>query len=403
MFLLIGTTFGIQLYKTGIIRKGVEPIWENDYKFFTDSMDGDIKITLCTLKKSKRIKIGKGIFNLSNLTHERNYIGLDIVFDDPSLITTQREDASLRFKVNLAVCYISESKKEEKIINFEDAYVLGKELGAGATATVFKAVKRDTLEEFAVKRLNTKALDQRAVEKLKSEIEIMSKLKSSYIIELFEHYQDADYVYMTQELAKHGELFDYVADRGHLPELEGSTVITQILKGVRYLHLKGIAHRDLKLENILVTDTENLTVKISDFGLSKNFSDGILSTACGTPEYVAPEVLLSVPYDQSADIWSIGVITFMILSGKPPFYGADNHEIFSRILANDYHFMGRVWRNVSRNAKQFIEALLASDPEERPTAVQCLTAPWFTKMESQRKKDKLEINFYNSINTAFTE
>eukprot|EP01129_Flabellula_baltica_P016157 TRINITY_DN847_c0_g1_i2.p2 TRINITY_DN847_c0_g1~~TRINITY_DN847_c0_g1_i2.p2 ORF type:complete len:400 (-),score=83.14 TRINITY_DN847_c0_g1_i2:1814-3013(-) len=398
MVLLLSTSFGIQMYKTGMIRRGVEPIWDDEYKFYTDSLDGDIHVTLFGMRKSKRIKIGEGVFNLSGITKDRESVWLNIMFEDPEMEKAE----NVYFKVHLGLMYISEDDKKVKQKYFRDGYTLGSALGEGATAVVFKAVRRDDKAVFAVKRLDKRTMDARTLRKFSSEIEILSKLKSPYIIELFETFYEEEYVYMVQELAPYGELFDFVADKQFLSEVDAASVIMQILKGIKYLHNRGIAHRDLKLENILVTSIEPLTVKIIDFGLSKNFSTEILQTACGTPEYVAPEVLMSAPYDQSADIWSIGVITFMILSGKPPFYGADNHEIFTRILRVDFHYIGKVWRGVSRSAKNFIEALLEPDPDMRPSADKCLQAPWFSKMNSQRRRNSLGGNpLYHSIENIF--
>jgi len=149
---------------------------------------------------------------------------------------------------------------------------------------------------------------------------------------------------------------------------------------VRYLHSKNIAHRDLKPENLLCSGTgANEIVKIADFGLSKLFSgDEELTTSCGTPGYVAPEVLMSESYDKSVDMWGIGIITYILLAGYPPFYGDNDTQLFEKIMSADYDFDDECWDDVSELAKDFIRHLLVKNPDERFTAEQALEHLWIT-------------------------
>jgi len=144
------------------------------------------------------------------------------------------------------------------------------------------------------------------------------------------------------------------------------------------MHEKGIAHRDLKPENLLVTGEQNDLIKISDFGLSKDFGKENLKTSCGTPDYVAPEVLRGTSYDHSVDIWSIGVITYILLCGFPPFYGNTEQQIFNKILRAEYDFPSPDWDHISEEAKEFIKALLVLNPNDRPSAKECIESPWIT-------------------------
>jgi len=144
------------------------------------------------------------------------------------------------------------------------------------------------------------------------------------------------------------------------------------------MHSHGIAHRDLKPENILVTGKNNEIIKVSDFGLSKNFGKEKLKTACGTPDYVAPEVLRGGAYDNTVDVWSIGVICYILLCGFPPFFGSNDQQIFEKIMKVDYDFPSPDWDEISDDAKEFIGAILVFDFKQRPTAEQCLEAPWIT-------------------------
>jgi len=164
------------------------------------------------------------------------------------------------------------------------------------------------------------------------------------------------------------------------------------------MHSNGIAHRDLKPENLLVTGSSNDIIKISDFGLSKDFGQDNLKTSCGTPDYVAPEVLKGKPYDCSVDIWSIGVITYILLCGFPPFYGNSEQVIFNKILRAEYNYPSPDWDNITTDAKQFIDALLVLNPTDRPTADQCLESPWISSSAPQAQLTKLD-----SLRSGMTE
>eukprot|EP01126_Amoeba_proteus_P022430 TRINITY_DN2266_c0_g1_i4.p1 TRINITY_DN2266_c0_g1~~TRINITY_DN2266_c0_g1_i4.p1 ORF type:complete len:174 (-),score=40.46 TRINITY_DN2266_c0_g1_i4:172-693(-) len=151
------------------------------------------------------------------------------------------------------------------------------------------------------------------------------------------------------------------------------------------MHSKGIAHRDLKPENLLCSGPQNGIIKVTDFGLSKGYGGGsALNTSCGTPDYVAPEVLMGASYDNSVDIWSIGVITYILLCGFPPFYGKTDQQVFDKILRVDYDFPSPDWDEISAEAKQLIKAILIKDVDSRPTADDCLKSPWITDQATPR-------------------
>jgi len=211
---------------------------------------------------------------------------------------------------------------------------------------------------------------------LQREIDIMQKLKHAHIISLEEVFDEEDNIYLVLELVTGGELFDQIVARGTYTESDAANIIRQILQAVAYMHENGVAHRDLKPENLLLSAPNSDEIKITDFGLSKDFGAGTLQTSCGTPDYVAPEVLKGQPYDHSVDIWSIGVITYILLCGFPPFYGNTDAQIFDKILKCQYDFPSPDWDNISEDAKQFVGAILTLDPHARPTAADCLEAPW---------------------------
>jgi serine/threonine protein kinase len=146
-----------------------------------------------------------------------------------------------------------------------------------------------------------------------------------------------------------GELFDEIVGRGSIPEKETAAIVEKILLAINYLHENGIVHRDLKPENLLLSEKSgNAQIKISDFGLSKIFNDAeVMKTACGTPGYVAPEVLRRQGYSKEVDLWSLGVITYILLCGYPPFFDQKNAELFKKIMAGRYQFDHPWWDHIS--------------------------------------------------------
>merc|ERR1712000_656975 len=188
-----------------------------------------------------------------------------------------------------------------------------------------------------------------------TEVDILTQVDHPNIISLEEVFDTPDTLYLVMELITGGELFDKITEIGAYSEQTAAELVKNIVSAVKYLHDRGIAHRDLKPTNLLLKDDEDLTnVKIADFGLSKIMGDNtMMQTACGTPIYVAPEVLSGEAYEKEVDMWSIGVITYILLCGFPPFFD-----------------------DVSDQAKDFIDNLLLVDPALRLTAEQALEHPW---------------------------
>ncbi|XP_026532003.1 calcium/calmodulin-dependent protein kinase type 1B isoform X2 [Pseudonaja textilis] len=181
------------------------------------------------------------------------------------------------------------------------------------------------------------------------------------------------------QLVTGGELFDRIIERGYYTEKDASQLIRQVLEAVNYLHDLGIVHRDLKPENLLyATPFEDAKIMITDFGLSKIEADGIMSTACGTPGYVAPEILEQKAYGKAVDSWALGVISYILLCGYPPFYDENDSELFNQILKAEYEFDSPYWDDISESAKDFIRHLLERDPEKRFTCEQALQHPWIS-------------------------
>jgi calcium/calmodulin-dependent protein kinase I len=271
-------------------------------------------------------------------------------------------------------------------------------LGKGSFATVREGKKKSTTdperkaaqdkfpEVVAVKIVDkSKARDDEELLLFNDEVEIMGRVDNENCVKLYEMYDSKDYIFLCVELCTGGELFDrivsaYETDNGSFSEAQAAAVVKQVASGLKYLHTQGIVHRDLKPENLLFQDkTEYSQVKITDFGLAKYTSGpqaSPMTTACGTPGYVAPEVISGTEYDSKVDMWSLGVITYVILCGFPPFYHENHAELFKAIKSCNYEFVAPFWDNVSEGAKDLITKLLVVNPEVRLSAEQVLEHPW---------------------------
>jgi len=260
-----------------------------------------------------------------------------------------------------------------------DLYSFGKTLGTGGFSVVKEATNKETNSNFAIKIIQKDSANPDDIALLYSEIDIMQKLRHPNIISLHEVFEDDKTLYLVLELVTGGELFDQIIGKGTFTETEAAPVVKQILEAVNYMHSNGIAHRDLKPENLLCSGPNNSIIKVTDFGLSKDFGRASMKTSCGTPDYVAPEVLKGAKYDNSVDLWSIGVITYILICGFPPFYGQDEQTVFSKILKCEYSFPAPDWTSKSEDVKDFIASILVLDVHARPSAVEALECPWIKK------------------------
>jgi len=280
----------------------------------------------------------------------------------------------------------------------EEFYNLGEELGKGGFSVVRKAINRSTNQAVAIKFIDKKMIgNKEELELIGREIDIMRTVRHRNVLCLIERFETPERLALVMELVTGGELFYKIVDNGSYSENDAKKIVRQLVEGVDYLHNMGIAHRDLKPENLLCTDGEpgvDMIIKIADFGLSKVFNDGsVLETSCGTPDYAAPEVLrMEGTYDKQVDCWSIGVITYVLLCGFPPFYGKTQNILFDKILRADYDFPDPEWTSVTANAKDFIKKLLVISPEERYTAKQCLVHPWLQSDTPASVEETIQID-----------
>ena len=273
-------------------------------------------------------------------------------------------------------------KREGKI---EDYYIIEENeiLGEGASAVVRKGIKKDNGETYAIKIIDKEQMGETEVENLYNELKIMSLIDHPNIVRVYEYYECHGVVFIVMELMQGGELFDRIVEYEHYTEKQAAEAFRPIVDAVRYCHSLGIVHRDLKPENLLyTTQDENAMIKVSDFGFAKFLIPKVqeqLFTACGTPSYVAPEIINSQGYDIKVDCWSLGVILYVMLCGFPPFYADDNDTLFKLIKESDFEFPSPYWDNVSDSAKDLIKNLLVVDSHKRLTTEEILKHPWLTQ------------------------
>ncbi|KAG9332684.1 hypothetical protein JZ751_014782, partial [Albula glossodonta] len=264
---------------------------------------------------------------------------------------------------------------------------------SGAFSEVVLAEEKMTQRLVAIKCIPKKALEGKE-NSIENEIAVLHKIKHTNIVSLEDIFESKSHLYLVMQLQQlgltldvtpfhsvsGGELFDRIVEKGFYTEKDASKLIQQILDAVKYLHDMGIVHRDLKPENLLYYSMEeDSKIMISDFGLSKIEGSGsVMSTACGTPGYVAPEVLAQKPYSKAVDCWSIGVISYILLCGYPPFYDENDAKLFEQILKAEYEFDSPYWDDISDSAKDFIVHLMEKDPRKRYTCEQALQHPWIS-------------------------
>jgi len=262
-------------------------------------------------------------------------------------------------------------------MSLTDKYIVQEELGRGAFSVVKLAVEKETGIKYAVKMINKSNVGQ-DMARLATEMEILKRVNHPNVIQLKEIIDTKNCLFIITELVTGGELFDKIVELGSYSEKDAALLVSRMVSAIDYLHELGIVHRDLKPENLLLKDGKDLCeVKLADFGLSKIVSQKVMmQTACGTPGYVAPEVLKAQGYDKEVDYWSIGVITYILLCGFPPFYNEKLQLLFEQIMRADYDFPEDYWSEISSDAKDFIRKLLVVDPKKRLVGKECLKHPW---------------------------
>ncbi|KAJ6446248.1 checkpoint kinase 2-like protein [Purpureocillium lavendulum] len=272
---------------------------------------------------------------------------------------------------------------------FLQQYTLLEKLGKGHFAEVYLCVEKSSGQRYAVK-IFTKhpgMEDRSKTEGLQQEIGVLMGVSHPNVLCLKDTFNERDRVYLVLELAPEGELFNFIVMKQKLSEDESRKLFKQLFQGIKYLHERNIVHRDIKPENILMVD-KNLHVKLADFGLAKIIGEeSFTTTLCGTPSYVAPEILADSKqrkYTKAVDVWSLGVVLYICLCGFPPF----SDELYSRdfpftlsqqIKSGRFDYPSPYWDSVGDPALDLIDSMLVVDPEKRYTIDQCLAHPWLTQ------------------------
>jgi calcium/calmodulin-dependent protein kinase I len=259
---------------------------------------------------------------------------------------------------------------------FKRKFQLKGVLGNGNYSVVRRGVDMDTQENVAVKVIDRRKLTKDDELSLKIEVEVLGKLSHPNIIKIYGWYAEGKQYYIVTELMNGGELFDRIVKKEFYSEKDAQKVVRTLATVIKFMHDQGIVHRDLKPENILLTDdSEEASIKIADFGFARPVAAG-LSTACGTPGYVAPEIINGRSYGKSVDVWSLGVIIYILLCGYPPFYNTNQTQLFKAIREGKFAFDSPYWDPISDSAKDLIRNCLTVDVHKRIDIDGVLSHPW---------------------------
>uniref|UniRef100_A0A3B4AUE6 non-specific serine/threonine protein kinase n=1 Tax=Periophthalmus magnuspinnatus TaxID=409849 RepID=A0A3B4AUE6_9GOBI len=288
---------------------------------------------------------------------------------------------STNFTCSFCVCFVSVNGNlliSSSMIN--EKYKVGKVIGDGNFAVVKECVERATGQEYALKIID-KARCSGKEHLIENEVAVLRRVRHPSIIQLIEVDETPTQLFLVMELVKGGDLFDAITSSTKYSERDASAMVFNLAGAVKYLHRMNIVHRDIKPENLLVCEYPDGTksLKLGDFGLA-TVVEGPLFTVCGTPTYVAPEIIAETGYGLKVDIWAAGVITYILLCGFPPFRSENNvqEELFDQILRGKLEFPSPDWDNISLPAKMLISQMLQVNVDARFTAEEVLSHPWVT-------------------------
>ena len=276
----------------------------------------------------------------------------------------------------------------------EERFELLEEIGSGTFGVVRKCRDKKTREIFAVKSVSLSGAEEKSIRQLQNEVTILKKIRHPNTIQLYALCETPQVIHIVTEYVPDGALLHEIFKRGTFNSKNTQNIIYQLLCTLDYLHAMGVVHRDIKPDNILLTSTRSLQIKLADFGISKIFEDTVkLSTGGGTPPFMAPEMFSDQPYHgKPVDIWSVGVLTYKLLCGVLPFDGKNYMVLIQAILNSNPSFDGPAWKKIKLSArgKAFILRLLNKDPEKRPTARECLEDYWMKKVVERQRKEAQE-------------
>ena len=343
--------------------------------------------------KNKNEKIHRGMHNLSGLFLKaegikeikgKKYYCFSIAFPTKNRVYYVDNETDYNN-------WIIALKKATGYTNLLDIYDIKQKLGKGKFGLVKLGVNKETKQKVAVKIMNKNNMDSSDLELVRTEIEILKICQHPYIIKLYDIFENVDYIYIIMEHCSGGDLFSFLKKRNYqLKEEKVVVIMYKLCKAVYYVHSYGIAHRDIKPENVLLTsEDEDADIRLLDFGLSKIVGPNQKCTEpYGTLTYCAPEIILDKPYLKTVDSWSLGVMTYLMLSGSLPFSGKNEHEIAKNVVYSKVDFTKKpIWNEISKEAKDFICKLLEKDLNKRIDMKTALEHPWFKKFGLQNVVD----------------
>jgi len=276
--------------------------------------------------------------------------------------------------------------------NLLEIYDVKNKLGSGKFGLVKLGIHKKTGQKVAIKIMKKSTMDSSDLELVRTEIEILKICQHPNIIRLYNVFENADYLYIIMEYCYGGDLFSYLENRHfRLTEKRASTIIHQMATAVYYMHSFGVVHRDLKPENVLMTSTdEDSDIRILDFGLSKILGPyEKCDEPYGTLTYCAPEIIVDEPYSKPVDLWSLGVMTYLMVSGKLPFNSEDENEIARQVVYDEPNYTRNpIWKTISPECLDFIKRLLEKDQNKRMTIKEVLEHKWIKMYDDNKQSEK---------------
>jgi len=275
---------------------------------------------------------------------------------------------------------------------FRQVYQLNARLKSGSFATVCRGTHRATGKKVAIKCVLRKDLPPPDDAAIFDECAILSSLMHPHIVPLLDFFDEKDCYFIVMELMSGGDLFDRIGKKKSYSEADARDLIVKMLKAVAYCHSNKIAHCDMKPKNLLLMSDDNDSyIKLADFGFAARVhTPKSLTKQCGTPFFVAPEILMRKPYDEQSDMWSVGAIVFLLLTGNLPFMGRSQKELFRKIVSGKYEFENKDCEHISEDAKNLVEKLLVLDPDDRLTAMGALRHTWLKTSRAELDQSQLE-------------
>ena len=353
----------------------------------------------------------KGMHNLSGLFLQKektvnfegvNYYSFSVVYPTKTRIYYCKDEKEYNVwfeKLKIATGYT----------NLLDIYEVKNKLGSGKFGLVKLGIEKKTGQKVAIKIMKKSSMDSSDLELVRTEIEILKICQHPNIIRLYNVFENADYMYIIMEYCSGGDLFSFLENRNfRIPEKRASTIIHKMATAVYYMHSFGVAHRDLKPENVLMTsDDDDGDIRILDFGLSKILGPyEKCDEPYGTLTYCAPEIIVDEPYSKAVDLWSLGIMTYLMVSGKLPFNSEDENEIARQVVYDEPDYIRNpVWKSITPECKDFIKRLLEKDQNKRMTIKEALEHKWIkmydtNKFTERRKSDGnsgKDFELYSSI------